>query len=406
MTIIQANKFYYLRGGAERYVLNLENRLESEGHQVIPFAMDHPNNLATPYQRFFPRYIHTEEVRLRPHALKVLARMFYSLEARRKMSDLIEDTRPHLAHIHNIYTQLSPSILYPLYQNNVPIVMTVHDHHLISPQYNVWAKGCGPDYRQSGIISGTLSRFHKQSFAASLAQMSAYKFIRWRQFYERYVNLFAVPSKYLMKQLVVNGFPEEKLRHLPHGVDPGIIEPRYDHDNYMLFVGRLVPEKGVETIIRLARLLPDITFKIVGVGPAETRLHLLSHGHENIKLLGFKASDALKDLFRGAQAVLVPSQVEDVFPLTVLEALAAGKPVIGSHVGGIPEMIEDGRTGFLVQPTNLHGWTEAVMRLAYDDYLRTEMSKNARAAAETTFHINRHYEGLKRIYAEALRENQ
>ncbi|MBU0646243.1 glycosyltransferase family 4 protein [Patescibacteria group bacterium] len=406
MTIIQANKYYYLRGGVERYVLNLQNWLESEGDQVVPFAMDHPNNLETPYRRFFPSYVHTEDVRLRPHALKVLARMFYSFEARRKMGDLITDVRPNLCHLHNIYTQLSPSILHPLYQNNIPMVMTVHDHHLISPQYNVWAKGCGPDYRRSGIVSGTLSRFHKQSFAASFAQMTAYKFIRARQFYERYVNLFIVPSKYLMKQLAVGGFPEEKLRHLPHGVDPGIIEPRYDHDNYMLFVGRLVPEKGVETIIRLARLLPDINFKIVGVGPAEARLHLLAHGHENIKLLGFKQGDELKDLFRGAQAVLLPSQVEDVFPLTVLEAFAAGKPVIGSHVGGVPEMIEDGRTGFLVQPTDLHGWTEAVMRLAYDDYLRTDMSKYARAAAETTFNINRHYQGLRQIYAEALRENQ
>ena len=211
MTIIQANKYYYLRGGVERYVLNLENWLESEGHQVIPFAMDHPNNLETPYKRFFPRYVHTESVQLRPHALRTLTRMFYSLEARRKMSDLIADTRPHLCHLHNIYTQLSPSILHPLYQNNVPMVMTVHDHHLISPQYNVWAQGCGPDYRQTGIVGGTLSRFHKQSFAASFAQMSAYKFARARQFYERYVNLFAVPSKYLMKQLVIGGFTKEKL---------------------------------------------------------------------------------------------------------------------------------------------------------------------------------------------------
>lgn len=405
MTILQANKFYYLRGGVERYVFTLQNWLEAEGHQVVPFAMDHPNNVETPYRQFFPSYVHTEDVRLRPHALKVLGRMFYSFGARRNMKDLVLDTRPHLAHIHNIYTQLSPSILQPLYQNNVPIVMTAHDHHLISPHYNLWAKGCGPDYRQTGLVGGTLSRFHKQSFSASFAQVAAYKFVRARQFYERYVNLFAVPSKYLLRQLVIGGFPEEKLRHLPHGVDPGIVEPRYDHDNYMLFVGRLVPEKGVETVIRLARLLPDINFKIVGVGPAQDRLHLLSHGHANIELLGFKAGDALKDLYRGAQAVLLPSQVEDVFPLTVLEAFAAGKPVIGSHVGGVPEMIEDGQTGFLVQPTDLHGWTEAVMRLAYDDYLRSEMSKHARAAAETTFHINKHFAGLKRIYAEARREN-
>lgn len=406
MKIIQANKYYFLRGGVERYVLTLEKWLESEGHQVVPFAMDHPDNLETPWKSFFPGYVHTEDVRLRPHALKVLARMFYSFGARRKMKDLILNSRPDLCHVHNIYTQLSPSILQPLHQNNIPMVMTVHDHHLISPQYNVWAAGCGPDYRKAGVVGGTLSRFHKQSYAASFAQIAAYKFARASRFYQRYVNLFVVPSKYLMNQLVIGGFPKEKLRYLPHGVDPSLIEPRYDHDNYMLFVGRLAPEKGVETIIRLARLLPDINFKIVGTGPSEQRLHLLSHGHENIELLGFKAGDALKDLYRGAQAVLLPSQVEEVFPLVVLEALAAGKPVIASQVGGVPEMIDDRQTGFLVQPTDLHGWTEAVMRLAYDDYLRSEMSKNARGVAETAFHINKHFEGLKRVYAEALRENR
>jgi glycosyltransferase involved in cell wall biosynthesis len=400
MTIIQANKYYFLRGGAERYVFNLTQWLEAQGNTVVPFAMQHPHNRATPYAGFFPRQVLTEQVSFGPSALRTLGRMFYSREAKKKMAALIREVKPELCHVHNIYTQLSPSILSALQAAHVPTVMTVHDHHLISPQYNIWAKGCGPDFRKAGLAKAVLSRFHKGSFAASLAQTAAYKFARFGHFYEKHVQRFLVPSRYLYQAMVAGGFPKEKMEVLPHGIDPDVVEPRYDHDGYMLYVGRISVEKGVETLVRIARLLPDIKFKIVGVGPHEARMHLLSHGHDNIELIGFKVGDELRELYRGAMAVLLPSQVEEVFPLTALEALAAGKPVIGSHVGGMGEVVEDRRTGFLVAPTDLHGFVEATMRLAYDDDLRGQLSRQARLEAETTFNISKHYARIREIYQE------
>jgi glycosyltransferase involved in cell wall biosynthesis len=110
--------------------------------------------------------------------------------------------------------------------------------------------------------------------------------------------------------------------------------------------------------------------------------------------------DELRELYRGAMAVMLPSRVHEVFPLITLEAMAAGKPVIGSNVGGVPEVVEDRRTGFLVKPADLHGWVEAVMRLAYDDELRVRMSREARLAVEQTFHVDRHYDRIRSIYEE------
>ncbi len=401
MTIIQANKFYFLRGGAEQYVLELSRWLASEGHTVIPFAMRHPENLSTPYARYFPSFVNTERVRPGFSALKTLGRMTYSIEARRRMATLIAETSPDLCHIHNIYTQLSPSILHALHDKRVPVVMTVHDHHLVSPAYNPWAPGCGPDYSRVGIVRGTLVRFHKRSYAASFAQASAYAFHRALRIYERLVSLFLVPSEYMREQLIAGGFPKEKIRVNPYGVDPDTVAPRYDHDGYVLYVGRLSAEKGVETVVQLARTLPDLCFKIVGTGPEEAYLHALGHGCGNLEFIGFKMGDELKDLYRGAIAVLLPSRTQEVFPLITLEAMAAGKPVIASHVGGVGEAVHDRQTGLLVHPTDLHGWTEAVMRVAYDDGLRHFLSHNARLSAETTFHIHRHREAVLSSYAEA-----
>ncbi len=398
MKIIQANKFYMMRGGAERYMFDLSAWLESQGHEVIPFAMQHPDNLPTPYAVYFPRFVQTQHVRLRLSSLRTIGRMFYSFEARRKMASLIADTQPDICHVHNIYTQLSPSILDALGEKHVPVIMTVHDHHLISPQYNIWAEGCGPDYRNIGIIRGTLSRFHKHSYAASFAQVASYKFHRWLRIYERNVSLFLAPSAYLKHQLIAGGFPREKIRVVHHGIDPSVVEPKYDGGDYFLFVGRLSEEKGVELIIRLAKMIPDISFKIVGRGPEEARLHAMGHGLSNVEFLGFKVGDELKDLYRNAKAVLLPSRVHEVFPLTILEAMAAGKPVIASNVGGIPEVVEDRHTGFLVAPTDLQGWVEAVLRLAYDDELCLRLAKQARYSIETTFNIRRNFESVLQAY--------
>lgn len=403
MTIIEAHKFYHLKGGAERYVFELSEALEHNGHKVVPFAMQHPENRPTPYSAFFPRFVQTERVRFGLGAFRTLGRMGYSLRAKRNMHALIREVYPDLAHIHNIYVQLSPSILAALHEAHIPTVMTVHDHHLISPQYNIWAKDCGPDYRHAGIIEGTFSKFHKNSYAASFAQVSVHRFHRARRFYERFVNTFITPSEYLRQQLIRGGFDAERIKTIPHGIDPSSVDPRYDHDGYFLFAGRLSEEKGIETIIRMAELIPDKQFKIVGVGPAEARLHALSHGIPNIEFLGFRLGEELKDLYRGAIAVLLPSQVEEVFPLSVLEAMASGTPVIASAVGGVPEQIEDRHTGFLVKPLDLHSWVESAMRLAYDDDLHRRIAKEARLSVETRFHSAKHVEAVENVFRNLIR---
>ena len=402
MRILQANKYYYRRGGAETYMLDLSHWLETQGHEVIPFAMKYSENLPTKYEKYFPEEIETQNPSIGMRGLHTLGRMIYSMEARRKLATLIYDVKPDVCHIHNIYTQISPSILHTLRDQHVPVVMTVHDHHLLSPQYNIWAEGCGPDLRDVGIVKGTFSKFHKDSLAASFAQVVTYKFHRWQKMYDRNVDLFLCPSHYMKQQMIRGGFPEKKLRVLPYGVDPKLVEPKYDHKKYALFVGRLSEEKGIETIISLAKILPDITFKIVGRGPEMEKLHRAGDKCKNIEFVGFRMGEELRTLYEGATAVLIPSRVHEVFPLITLEAMSIGKPVIGSKVGGMPEIIEDGVNGFLVSPLDLHGWTESLMRIFYDDDLQKQLSHGARETIEKRFSLDEHHRKLMSFYNEAM----
>lgn len=406
MKIIQANKYYYLRGGAENYMLELSGWLASTGHEVIPFAMRYSENLQSPYEKYFPSEVETENVKLNARGLHTLGRMIYSLESRRKLATLIVEQKPDLCHVHNIYTQLSPSVLHTLSDQRVPTVMTVHDHHLISPQYNVWADGCGPDNRDVGIVKGTLSKFHKDSFAASFAQLITHKYHRWLNIYARNVDIFLCPSKYIQQQLIRGGFPEKKLRVLPYGIDPNSTRANFTHQKYALFVGRLSEEKGIETIIQLAQILPDITFKIVGRGPSMAKLHRAGDKCPNIEFVGFRMGEELKELYANATVVLVPSRVHEVFGLSILEAMAHGKPVIASCVGGIPEVVEDGVNGFLVSPLDLRSWTESLMRIFYDDDLQKKLSRNARELIETRFSLDQHHKKLLMYYEEAIAMRQ
>jgi glycosyltransferase involved in cell wall biosynthesis len=328
--------------------------------------------------------------------------MVYSIEARRNMATLIAEQQPDICHIHNIYTQLSPSILHALAEKRIPTVMTVHDHHLVSPQYNIWAPDCGPDYSRAGILRGTLSRFHKNSYAASFVQVATHRFHRLLRIYEKNVRLFICPSEYMRRRLIAGGFPEDRIRVNAYGMDPEVAKPEFEHEGYFLFVGRLSEEKGVDMVVRLAQSLPELQFKVVGTGPEEERLHRLAHGHDNIAFVGFKAGEDLARMYRGALAVLVPSTVNENFPLTCLEAMAYGKPIVASNAGGIPEVVEDCITGFLVPPTDIRAWIEAVLRLAYDEDGRKRMAHAARLSVETTFHIKHHWDRLMKTYDEAM----
>lgn len=400
MKIIQANKFYRLKGGAERYMLEVSDWLEKEGNQVVPFSMQHQDNLPTPFEKYFVSFVQTQQVKLRG-AFKTVSRMAYSLEARRKLASLIAAERPDLCHVHNIYGQISPSILHTLKDQRVPVIMTVHDHHLVSPQYNIWVDGCGDDHRDSGVLKGTFSRFHKGSAMASMVQTAVHRWHRWMRIYQDNINLFVCPSQYMKRQLIRGGFPKEKIRVNPYGIDLSNITSDFRHKGYMLFVGRLSEEKGVETIIRAAKSLPDVPFKIVGRGPEMGRLHRLADGLANVEFLGFRMGEELKELYHGATAVLVPSRVHENFPLTILEAMAAGKPVIASHAGGIPEVVQDRVNGILINPTDLHGWVEAILRLMHDPEYQKNLATAARKTVQEQFQLADHYRRLRDNYQEA-----
>lgn len=404
MNIIMANKYYYERGGADRYALDLSQLLAHHGHNVIPFAMQHPKNLPTPWERFFPSEVQTERPVMNLQGLKTFQRMIYSHDAKTKMTELIVKARPDICHVHNIYTQLSPSVLDALQDQQVPAVMTVHDYHLIAPNYMLWSNGKIADWSKAGLITAALSRYHKNSMPASFAQSLMFKVHQRRQSYQKGIQYFFSPTEFVRGKMIKAGFEAERVKTVPHYLDVSGLEPKQEDQGYVLFSGRLVEEKGVDVLIKAMEGLPEIPCKVLGSGPDEQRLKEMARLHKNIEFLGWRSGGPAWDLYRGARVVVVPSLWYEVFGLSALEAMAVGTPVIASDIGGLAEVVDDTVTGRLFPAGDVQSLRAMIADMFDHPDMAKRMGKQARAKVERDHSPEQHYQQVVKIYQQAISE--
>jgi len=346
--LLSINNYYYPRGGAEVLFLEQNRMLEDIGWQVIPFAMRHSRNLPTPWSDYFPDEIEFGESYGLASKLVRAPRVIYSLQARRKLGDLLRQVKPRIAHAHNVYHHLSPSIFGLLRAHGIPLVMTVHDLKLACPAYTMMRGD-----RQCEQCRG--GRFHhvarnrciKGSLALSSLVMVESYVHRWLRLYDAHVAQFVVPSRYMLETLVKWGWSRERFTYIPNFVDLERFRPDAPIGRRFVYCGRLDRKKGAATLLTAAaKARQPVT--IVGTGPDEAFLRgLAADVSADVEFLGHLTGPSLAAVVEQARAVVVPSEVNENAPLAVLEAYAAGRPVIGSQIAGIPELVRPDETGML-----------------------------------------------------------
>jgi glycosyltransferase involved in cell wall biosynthesis len=399
MKILLINKFYYQQGGAERYFFALKSLLEAKGHTVIPFAMKDLKNDYSPWSEYFVSKVETLAPRMNWQSLKNIFRIFYSWEARFKLEKLIKETQPDVAHIHNIYHQISPSILPVLKKHKIPVVMTVHDYKLICPNYILYTKN-SPCVRCQGHRYYNAVRFRclKNSYVVSLIAALEMSFHKIFKIYEKNVDLFLCPSEFVKNQLIEFGQAPEKIQVIP--LFQNIIDDKSNLGEYFLYAGRLKREKGVDLLIEAMKSLPKQKLVIAGSGPDELewqrRVNEQSLG--NIQFLGWQDQKELDELYRGCFAVIIPSRVWETFGLSALEALAYGKPVVASATGALPEIIKPGENGLLFERENLIDLKDKVSQILKDKDKAEKMGQAGREQVRQEFNPEKHYERLIKIY--------
>jgi len=405
MKILVCNKFYRPVGGPETIVLDTIRELEALGHTAIPFAMAHPDNRESKYSDYFVPNIDygTRRSKGVRRLVKEAADIMYSTDARRQIEKLIADVKPDIAHAHNIYHQLSPSILCALRKAGVPTVLTLHDGKPLCANMLFLRKGqvcerCAGKWFHHAVINKCV----KDSVMSSLVCCVEETVHRWLRIYERNVDLFITPSQFLKGKLVEHGrIREDQIEVLYNYAETKSITPSFTPGDYGLFLGKVESFKGIRTLLEACREIPDFEIRIAGRGTMyEEGLRIVeAENLTRVKFLGFQTGDELVRLRREARFVVVPSEWYENCPMVILEAFAAGKPVIGSRIGGIPELIEEGTDGLLYEPGDAHELASHMRTLMNDPTLASEMGRNARLKAEQRFSIEVYMQALLGIYA-------
>jgi glycosyltransferase involved in cell wall biosynthesis len=407
MRILQVNKFVYRRGGAEGYMLDLADLLRDEGHEVEFFGMQHPRNQRCTYERHFPTEVAFDEDGAGPRErARALGRMFWSTSTRRGIDAVIDDFRPDVVHAHNIYHQLSPSVLFPGHRRGIPTVLTAHDYKLVCPTYHLYSHGkpceaCLPRrfHRAFGERCRDGSALASGVMATELAVHTATRAYRT-------VDLFLCPSEFLRSKLELGGIDRRRLRVLRNFTDPGtLVAPtRAGAGDGFLYAGRLVEEKGVELAVRAtAAAGPDVRLRIVGEGPDEARLRGLADelAPGQVEFLGWKTRAEVAGLLGESRAALVPSLWYENQPLAVLEAFSTRTPVIATALGGVPEIVRPGETGLLAGTGDVATFAAAMRTLQDDPAAALTLGEGAAAYVASAHGAARHVRDLLALYAEA-----
>lgn len=401
MKILLCNKFYRPVGGPEWVVHDMARRFEEAGHTVIMFSMAHPENWPSPYSDYFmPNVEYADGARYGVmRRIEEAGRIIYSMDARRRIERLIGDTRPDVAHLHNIYHQLSPSIVHSLKKHRIPTVMSLHDYKLICPSMRMMVGHEICERCMGGRFYNAVKyRCVKDSLIYSLLCCVEGYAQRLLKTYDA-IDLFISPSHFLRDKMIQFGIPGERI--IVQHVAVELAQFRLvAAGSYVLYMGRLSEAKGVLTLAKAAARLPDVKFAFAGEGEGMPELEAViqSEGLANIDLVGFKAGEELRSLIEGSLVVVVPSQWYENCPRTVLEAFACAKPVVGSRIGGIPELISEGEDGYLFEPGDDAELAEKISLLLQDDERRVQMGQAGRRKMEREFSPDAYYEGTLEIY--------
>ncbi len=367
MKIIQVNKFYFPKGGADVYALQLSDLLRAHGHEVIPFAMRHRENLATPYDKYFVSEVNFRKREGWLSDIKKAARIVYSFEARRKFAQLLRDTKPDVVHMHNIYHQLSPSVLHAAAAARVPVVMTAHDYKLFNPNYSMFGHGGAVcEHGAQGRYWETVRYNCMGTFGASMTVALEAYLHGWLRTYEKHVARFIAPSKFIIDIAASRGWARERFVRIPNFVQR-MTPPKTRGKECILYVGRLSVEKGLSYLLAAAKMVSSIPVVLAGRGPEEDALRSRAGelGARNVTFAGFKQGAELWRMIAGARAVVLPTVSYENAPLAALEAQMLGTVVIATRVGGIPELITDGENGLLVPPRDALSLAKAMEAVWY-----------------------------------------
>ncbi len=366
MKILLVNKFHYIKGGSETYYFGLGELLKKYGHEVIYFSMKDDKNRLCKQEKYFVDHVDFNAPMNKMQTMKSALKMLYSFEAKKKFEQLIVNEKPDIIHLNIFQSQLTGSIVDVANRYHIPIVYTAHDLKSICPNYQMMNHGeiCEKCLRGNYTNCFKTGCMKDSKAKSLLATMEAYIY-KWKKTYQK-LDLIITPSSFYKDKMEEANIAKCKIIHMTNFLPVGT-EYRCHNlkGDYFLYFGRLSREKGILTLVKAyAKAKVKKPLYIVGTGPLKEHIEQLvvKKGlQERVKLLGFKSGKELRNIVANALCVCLPSEWYENGPYSIMEAQAVGRPVIVSNNGGLPELVEDGVTGYVVNPKNVADLSEKLM---------------------------------------------
>lgn len=399
MRILQVDKFLRRQGGAASYMLDLAHLQRAAGHEVEFFAMADQRNQPARFAADFAPQLQTDPP---PPGLRgrtvAAAAMIWNPAAARALGRVVDAFQPEVAHLHNIYHQLSPSVVRLLHRRGVRVVLTLHDYKLVCPTYRLLDLDGPCTACLDGRFRHAVERRCKDGSRSASAVLALETGLHRRFGAYDAVDAFVAPSRFLFDTVRAAGIHHGRLHHLPHFVDAGR-SPRTDGSGTrFVYAGRLSPEKGVATLLR-AVAAAGVALTIAGDGPQRAELTELAGSlGADARFVGALDRESTLRLVAGSRALVLPAQWYENQPMSVLEAMSCAVPVIATRLGGSPELVLDGETGLLVEPGEQEQLAQALKRLDADAHLARRLGAAGLARAEQDFSPGAHLERLDRLY--------
>lgn len=400
MRILFCNKYNYPFSGTEAYMFQAMELLRSKGHEVALFSMADPRGKATSYDRHFVRNADFKTAGGWAHRGRLAAHAVYSIEARRKISAMISDFRPDVAHVRNIYHHLSPSVLWELKAKNIPVLYHLNDFKVLCPSYNLVSGGKACEACKGGAFRHMLRERCYPGAAARLLLVAEAYIHKYLGTYRKCVDCFLAPSEFVRDKFVEHGFDKSRFEVLPHFQSVKAACARSEADPPILYFGRLSREKGVEDLVRAMRRLPSLRLTIAGDGPERQPLEQLRSelGLENVEFLGHIGGAQLEQAIANSRFTVLPSHAYETLGKTILESYAWGRTVVATDIGSRRELVQDGRTGLLYKDGDVGQLSAALELLSSRPDLADKMGQAGREQLVRHYTPERHYHALMSIY--------
>jgi len=405
MRILYCNKYNFPFSGTEAYLFEAMELMRSRQHEVALFSMADPRGEPTPHDQHFVNLINfkSQAVGLLTRARQA-AHALYSTEARRKLRDMIADFRPDVAHVRNIYHHLSPSILWELRAQKVPVLYHLNDFKLICPSYNMVSRGvaCEKCHRGKFLNVVTEGCYNGPAGSAWVLAAEAYAH-KWLRTYEKCIDRFLAPSQFVKDKLTENGWDANRIDVLQHFQRIPYQTPfNFGSDAPIVYFGRLSAEKGIADLLCAMQKLPEVRLIVAGDGPQRSELQQLARGLHltNVSFSGYLSGAALDSLIASARFTVLPSRAYETMGKSILESFASGRAVVASDLGSRRELVRDGQTGLLFRSGDVDQLAQVISRLYYDPEVAARMGSEAREFVRTNHSEEGHYLKLIGIYRE------